>query len=860
MRRSWTSGRLAIVAAMLCALAASGCAIPRSSGIDPTGERLFAASPPVAAPPALVAAPPPVAVSPALVAAPPPPNVGRPNEAYFDQPLGPLPWEDAAVHLHPHETVAPVGSEVVLIAGVCGADGYLRTNRRLEWSIDPGSVGQFVAVGETGLVDLLLGDFNRPRKITNSFAIGSTLRGNTRLNRGTCNPESNVYVLRGQGWISITSPVEGTSHVTVFAPEVYRWDARIRAAMIHWVDAQWRFPPPAINPAGSRHVFTTTVMRQSNQTPCERWRVRYEIVGGPPAGFAPDGATAVEVPTDPAGQASVEIFEKEPKQGTNKICIQVIRPGDLPGANGQRLVVGTGTTMKTWTGADLSVKQTGPPVGNPGATLTYRIDVCNPGDLPAKDVVATENVPDGVAYVGSNPPAETAGRQLRWRLGELGPRQRRTIEVSLRAEKPGSVANCCEVTAAGGLKAADCATTTITMASLDVRISGPAQAAVGSQAAFQITVTNLSQTPATKLHIQDRLDPGLEHPAVNRDNVIEQRELLDLAAGTSQRINVTVRVAKAGRLCQTVEVTGRDIAMATAQACVMGVGGGAPGQAAPGVAPPPGGAQQPKTPAAPATPTLVVKKSCSSKQFVVGETARFTIEITNTGSAELRNLKVLDRYDAALLPTLATDGYRIEGGGLAWTVDSLPAGKATQLGVHCTCQTAAANACNRVTVTTADGAKVEAEACAEIRAAVAPPAVTPPTPSGTTPGGPTTSGPTLTVIGLGNPVAAGKELTYKIQVENKGTTPCRQITVTATVPSGMLPDPLGTIGPESIKPAIDGQVIRFDPVAELAAGGVLVYRVRVQTKDPGQFKFHVEVTTSGSSQPLVKEASTEVFK
>ena len=102
-----------------------------------------------------------------------------------------------------------MGSEVVLIAGVCGPDGYLRTNRRLEWSIDPGSVGQFVAVGENGLVDLLLGDFNRPRKITNTFAIGSTLRANIRLNRGACKPEDFAYVLRGEGWITLTSAVGG---------------------------------------------------------------------------------------------------------------------------------------------------------------------------------------------------------------------------------------------------------------------------------------------------------------------------------------------------------------------------------------------------------------------------------------------------------------------------------------------------------------------------------------------------------------------------------------------------------------------------------------------------------------------------
>ena len=48
----------------------------------------------------------------------------------------------------------------------------------------------------------------------------------------------------------------------------------------------------------------------------------------------------------------------------------------------------------------------------------------------------------------------------------------------------------------------------VATASLDVRISGPAQAAVGSQATFQITVTNLGQAPATGLVIKDRLDRG----------------------------------------------------------------------------------------------------------------------------------------------------------------------------------------------------------------------------------------------------------------------------------------------------------------------------------------------------------------
>ena len=825
MRGSWTSGRFAIIAVALCALA--GCNSIPNSGIDPSGERIFAAPPP------------PVAAD-------------RSNELYFDQPLGELSWDDVAVELHPRETVAPVGSEVVLIAGICGRDGYLRTNRRLEWSIDPGGVGQFVDVGKTGFVDLMLGDFNMPRKITNMFAVGSTLRSNTRLNRGTSNPETNVYVLRGQGWISLTSAVEGTSNVTVFAPEVYHWNARLRSAMVHWVDAEWQFPPPAINPAGSRHVFTTAVTHLSNKTPCEGWRVRYEIVDGPPAGFSPDGAQAVEVPTDSAGNASIEIFQKEPRHGVNQIGIQVIRPGDLPGANGRRLVVGSGTTTKTWTGPDLAVKISGPQAGSPGATLTYRIDVSNPGDLSAQDVIVTEAVPDGLTYLSSNPPAESSGQQLQWQLGELGARQHHSIEVSFRADRQGSVANCCEVAAAGGLKARDCATTTITTASLDVRITGPAQAKVGEHVTFEITVTNLSQTAVSNLTIKDRLDSGLEHQATNQQNAIE-RLLGELAAGASQRIQVTVRVTKAGRLCQNVEISGPSVATATAQACVMAVGDGQT-PTAPGVVPPGVGGQQPTQPP---TPTLSVKISCPNKQLTVGERAQFTIEITNTGTAPLRNLKVVDRYDEALLPAFATDGFRVEGDGLVWMIDTLPAGRMTPLVVQCTCEAAAARACNRVSVTTSDGGKVEDEACLEIREAAPPPVTQPPEQTPTTPSG----GLTLWVSGLHNPVAVGKKLTYEIRLRNEGSDSFRQLIVTATVPDGMVLAPIGTVGPDGAQPTIEGRTIRFDPVPEIRPDKLLVYRVRVLAKQPGrEFRFHVEATAAGLPRPLVQEATTEVIE
>ena len=679
--------------------------------------------------------------------------------------MGPLPWDDVAVLIEPREVVAPVGSEVIVIAGVLGPDGYLRTNRRLEWSISPGSVGQFVAVEPGGFTDLLLGDFTWPRIVNATTAIGDTSRSNVLLNRGTPTREGDKYVRRGQGWVSLTSPMEGTSYVNVVAPEVYNWDARRKTAAVHWVDAVPQYPPPAINPAGTRHVFTTTVTRSSNQSPCENWIVRYEIVDGPPAGFSPTCAASAEVRTNSAGQASVEIVEKQPASGVNRIAIQVIRPADAPGAGGQRLVVGNGTTTKTWSAPDLAIHVLGPVTANIGATLAYQIDLSNPGDLAAKEVMAAVDVPDGLTYINSNPAAETAGRQLRWRLGDLGARQRLPVQLSLRAEKPGSAVICCDATAAGGLKARNCATTTVAVAAAPP-VAGPSPsgppaaglspsgppaapgttlavliaptqttATVGDQLKFIFSVSNYGQTTISGGVIRVRFDPGLvyEKAGVKIENLI-QHQLPDLRAGETRPLAMVVRVVRAGRASLSVEVAVPGIAPASAQAVVTAVGGAAPS-------------------APPAANPLSVTITGPEKRLAVGDTAQFTIDVKNTGGAALQNVQVADRYDPPLAPANATVGWKIAGRSLVWNIDSLRAGQAARFVVECKCQAASPEAYSRVTVALPDGGQTANEASVEIlqpEKQPGPPALPPTAP--TPPMKSAAEGLLLRAIGLANPV------------------------------------------------------------------------------------------------------------
>ena len=799
--------RLITVVLAVCGLAVSGCAYLRVPRIDPTGERIFVE--------------PPIATTPQYRA--------EPGPALAD--------DDVEVIVSPQVTVAPVGTEVVLVAGVRGPDGYLRTNRRLEWSLSSGGVGHFVAVGKNGPVDLLLGDFNRPRKVDNTFAVGSTSRNYVRLDRGTTTTLDDVYVLRGQGWITLSSPVEGTSQVAVLAPDVHGWEGRTRDATVQWVDAQWCFPPPAINPAGTRHVFTTTVMRQTDQSPCAGWLVRYEIVDGPPAGFAPEGAAAVEVPTDAAGQASVEIFQQQPGPGTNRINIRVIRPATLGNGQGSPLEVASGGTMKTWTSPELALRMTGPAVAGVGSTLSYRIEVSNPGDLPAEDVVVTNELPEALSYLQSNPAAEVEGQKLLWRLGQLGPGQSRTLELDGRATQVGSLTNCADATAAGGLKASDCATATVMAPSVEVKMTGPTQATVGSEVTFEILITNRSESAATELLITDRFDPGLEHEELEKQEAAERkidRDLGDLAPGQWQRVGVTFRVTQPGRLCHVVEVTGANGVRGSARACLTAVEGtaGQPG--------PPADAQ-----------TLVtVKKSILDENnrpidataglpnYTVGETVRFIIDVTNNGSQELRNLTLIDQYDTSLTKTASSEGYREEKNELVWTIDSLPTGPPTRFEVHCRCVEAAARASNRAAVITEQGARVEDEAWLEIRAAA--------------------GGLTITVADLRDPVAVGKETTYKILVTNQGQTSQRDVAVVAAVPVGMMVAPIGTSGPGKF--TIEGQTIRFDPVAELAAGESFTCRVHVRTRQAGEFTFQAELTGRDLADPVIVEETTEVVE
>lgn len=811
--KSWPARSFA--ALVVCALAMTGCRSFQPLRIDPSGQRIFLPAESTVAPGAYVM--------------PDLPNVAIPQPR---------------VTLAPREIIAPVGSEVVLQAGVDGEAPTLFSGQRIEWMLSAESAGSFVSLGRSGGGCLTRWSHDRPRKVTNKYAIGATSLSPINITRGTPGPEDDLTIGSGRSWISVTSVNEGTSLVTAFAPGVASWNLRRSSATIHWVDAQWVFPPPSINPVGSQHVFTTAITRTSDGSPIEQWHVRYEILGGPPAGFAPDGIQVLIVPTDPLGQASVEIMQTEPQAGTSRIGIQIIRPA-VPGTSQtKRLVLGSGITTKTWTSPDLAVRTLGPAQASVGSKIVYSIEVTNPGDLPTRDVTLHGEVPQGTSYTASNPEATPQGRRIEWKLGELAPRATRTFQAEFRADSAGSANFCAEVRSAEGLSARDCAATTVSVPRLEVTVEGPETAAVGETVRYYILVTNRSAIPATGLTIRDEFDDGFKH--IVSESPIE-RSLQDMAPGEERPIYITLRVVKPGRLCHRVEVAGDEGFRAAANACLQAER--IEVQPQPEAEAPIRTTPEPQLSTPAGRPALEVKKT-GPRELRVGQTAEFFITIKNTGEVPLTNLRISDGYELSLDPVNATDGFTVGREELVWTLSRLEVGKTHQLQVNCRCVSPTDRACNRVTVTCEERPPLVDESCVKIL-----PNEETMAPSVESPG---EARLTLSITGLDQPVALGGTARYRVFVQNEGTAPANSTRLVVILPPELSVVREGTR--PRVRATFQQQRIVFEPVAELRPGEPMTFEIQAQANQPGKVSILAELTSDELKEPLKKSEQTEILE
>lgn len=585
-----------------------------------------------------------------------------------------------------------------------------------------------------------------------------------------------------------------------------------------------------------------------------QYAYRARVIGGPVQPVPGVALPATPLPVLPGAAEPAAPLQPAPGQplpllGGPRPVIPATPQPALPATPGP-VVEANRPILPPLDGSSIALKKVGPAQATVGAMVTFRIEI-QAASAGARDVTVNDQLSPGLTFAHSNPMATVLGNQLDWRLGDLRGGELRTIEVTFRAEQAGVYNNCAVARTAEGQTSQDCVNTTVLVPELDVRVgvAGSDTVMVGEKVTFQITVTNRSSRPAAGLMITDRFDAGLEHEAAA--SPIE-KELGQLAGGQSTTIGVTFRAKHAGRLCNHVEVRDDAGVRGAAEGCVTALMGAPPPTASPDskklpLPPPPDNEAQNESPSTTPSGPQTVRKASAVQIKVVGPATpqqvdavtEFNIEVTNTGERPLTNVKVLVAPDAALYPVQATDGYDWDDAGkLYWTFPSLAAGKTLRVQLNNRCQKVAAKACVSVQVVTQESGSDRGEACLEIRRGE--------------------SKLEMKVLALANPVATGKDLTYEVQVSNTGTAAARNVAMLVVVPPEMSVILLGTMG-EKTTYGVDGQHVRFKPIAEVQPGEKVTFRIRVRAQKAGEAKLEAVLQSDGMAEPMsVSETTTVV--
>lgn len=703
------------------------------------------------------------------------------------------------LEVRPIESTNPVRTQHVLIATIYDEHDKPRRKRRVEWMLE--GAGNIVEVDESGFFP------GRGYKVDNKYAVSYTDFKEHRISRGNNDPNDDFVIRPGQSWCVISSAVEGDTHVTVYAPEIANWDRHKVFVTKHWVDADWKLPPPAVNRAGTEHTFTTTVFRCTDGQPLANYRVRYRLLDGPPAFFLPGkGQEAVAV-SDLNGNAAMTLVQAAPLPGINRVGVELIRPPDPSLPSGSGIIIRTGETTKEWQAPTVELTKAGPPSVPVGQELPYTITVTNTSKVEVQAMTVRDAIPESLQYVRSDPPAIVEGNQLTWTLGLLNPGQAHALQVVFRTTRVGPVANTAGVTTVEGLKSENTFTTQVTAPQLNVTKTGPTTAVVGVPINYQIVVSNPGTGPATNVQLKDEFDPGLEHESLA--NVPEVKNTVELpigtlAAGESKTVPLTLTPRQTGRLVNRVTATADGSLTARAEHPVV--------------------VQRAQ---------LAVTKTGPPARYL-DKQALWDIRVSNPGEVPLSNVVVRDRLPAELSFVSATEGGQLAEGQVVWNLGTLQPNEQKLVQVLTKCAQMTPRAVNVAAASADPGIQVQSEAPIEIRGL---PAFR------------------LEVVDVDDPVEVGNKTTYKIDVTNQGSLPGNRVEIIANVPPQMRI--LNANGPT--KPRIEGQQVIFPAIDALQPKQTVNYSIDVEALQPGDVRFEAQLRSETLRDPVTEQESTRIY-
>ncbi|HAV63728.1 MAG TPA: hypothetical protein DCY13_15345 [Verrucomicrobiales bacterium] len=236
-------------------------------------------------------------------------------------------------------------------------------------------------------------------------------------------------------------------------------------------------------------------------------------------------------------------------------------PANNNGAGSANQVVTTVTPQ-----ADVTTTVNGPASVLAGSDFSYTVTVTNAGPSSASDVLVSNPLPAGTAFVSVSGNGTNNNGVVTWLLPDFAGGAATNLTVVVTAPVDGTLTNVVASTAAtadpvsannnGSQPAAQLITTVTPVADLVTTLTGPASVLTNANFSYAITLTNSGPSPATSITVSDPLPPGTSFVSATGGGTFTAGtvtwSLTSLAAGTATNFVLTVIAPVSGSLTNIV--------------------------------------------------------------------------------------------------------------------------------------------------------------------------------------------------------------------------------------------------------------------------------------------------------------------
>ncbi len=432
-----------------------------------------------------------------------------------------------------------------------------------------------------------------------------------------------------------------------------------------------------------------------------------------------------------------------------------------------------------------------------GEPLVYSVIVKNVGGSEAHHVVVEDRIPKGTELTGTSPRAEMIDKKLIWRIGTMKPNEERKISIKVIPRQEGSIGSVARVNFAAEVAAE----IIVAAPQLSFKVNAPREVRIGETVDLTFLLKNSGGAAANNVSVRDLIPEGLKHEAAADIECPIGR----LGPNESREIVLQVTAIKPGRV-KNRAILSADGGLTQELESVIDVIG----------------------------EHLVLTRTGQNRIYAE-RPAVFTNSVKNEGNAEVRRVKVSEIVPAGLEFVEASDGGRFDPveRAIHWTVGPLVPGAETSVSAKLIAKTPGAQH-GKISATGSAGSAATVKSEVDVV------------------GRPELQMETVNATGI---VAVGDRLTSKIQLKNSGSAPARNVALSISVPPEMRLIEVRGARYQQAK-----NVIRFEPLAELAPRDAVAFEVVMEAIAEADAKMDLQISADHLTKPARRTETVQIAK